>query len=48
MSLGYTHLSDYHTCLLHTSFAAQLEAIGLWEWAAFVLLHIADCTGYVV
>ena len=41
-SLEYTHLSQYHAGLLHSSFAAQLEGLGLWHWAAFVLLHIQD------
>ena len=27
----------------HTvDFAAQLEAMGLWQWAVFVLLHLQD------
>ena len=30
----------YRQDLTHTNFAAQLESLGLWEWAVFVLLHI--------
>lgn len=41
-SLEYTHLSDTHAGILHSSFAAQLEGLGLWHWAAFVLLHVQD------
>ncbi|GCC41721.1 hypothetical protein chiPu_0025590, partial [Chiloscyllium punctatum] len=41
-AMNYTHLSEKHQTMVHTSFAAQLEAVGLWEWAIFVLLHIPD------
>nr|CAD7588877.1 unnamed protein product [Timema genevievae] len=41
-ALGYTHLSDYSAALLHTSFASQLEGLGLWHWAVFVLLHLKN------
>ncbi|XP_069748351.1 nuclear pore complex protein Nup98-Nup96 isoform X2 [Narcine bancroftii] len=41
-ALNYTHLSEKHQALVHTSYAAQLEAAGLWEWAIFVLLHIPN------
>ena len=27
---------------LHASFASQLDAVGLWQWAIFVLLHLTD------
>ena len=27
---------------LHASFASQLEAVGLWHWAVFVLLHLSN------
>ncbi|XP_053312712.1 nuclear pore complex protein Nup98-Nup96 isoform X2 [Spea bombifrons] len=40
-ALRYTHLSEEGQGLLHASYAAQLESVGLWEWAVFVLLHIA-------
>ncbi|XP_012944343.1 nuclear pore complex protein Nup98-Nup96 [Aplysia californica] len=39
-SLGYRHLSPQCRDTIHVSFASQLEAQGLWQWAAFVLLHI--------
>lgn len=32
----------YRLSLTHTNFAAQLESVGLWHWAVFVLLHIED------
>ncbi|KAG8453154.1 hypothetical protein GDO86_004828 [Hymenochirus boettgeri] len=41
-ALNYTHLSEQHQGILHASYAAQLENVGLWEWAIFVLLHIND------
>uniref|UniRef100_A0A8C4R700 Nuclear pore complex protein Nup98-Nup96 n=1 Tax=Eptatretus burgeri TaxID=7764 RepID=A0A8C4R700_EPTBU len=40
--LDYTHLPVRKQGLLHASYAAQLEAAGLWEWSVFVLLHIKD------
>lgn len=46
-SLQYTHLSQEHAGMLHSGFAAQLEGLGLWHWAAFVLLHIQEPTRYV-
>ncbi|KAF6205861.1 hypothetical protein GE061_020035 [Apolygus lucorum] len=42
MELGYSHVSSYSACLVHTSFASQLEAHGLWHWAVFVILHHPD------
>ncbi|CAH1777571.1 unnamed protein product [Owenia fusiformis] len=39
-SLEYSHVSDYHASSLSANFAAQLESLGLWQWAIFVLLHI--------
>ncbi|KAE8628187.1 hypothetical protein XENTR_v10007381 [Xenopus tropicalis] len=41
-ALNYTHLSGHRQGMLHASYAAQLENVGLWEWAIFVLLHIQD------
>lgn len=41
-SLGYSHVSEEAACLVHSSFAAQLEAEGLWYWAIFVLLHVPN------
>ena len=46
-SLDYTQLPEAHHCLLQSSFAAQLESIGLWEWAVFVLMHIKNGRRYV-
>ena len=39
-SLGYRQLSEDSTELLHANLASQLESLGLWHLAAFVLLHI--------
>ena len=39
-SLGYNHVSPSFLLSLHTSFMAQLEAAGLWEWAVFVAMHV--------
>ncbi|KAM4697293.1 nuclear pore complex protein Nup98-Nup96 isoform 2-T2 [Discoglossus pictus] len=41
-ALNYTHLSEESQGVLHASYAAQLENVGLWEWAIFVLLHIKN------
>ena len=41
-SLEYTHLSQYHRAYIHVNFASQLESLGLWQWAVFVVLHIED------
>lgn len=41
-ALEFTHLSQYHSAMLCTNFAAQLESMGLWQWAIFVLMHISD------
>ncbi|XP_030055686.1 nuclear pore complex protein Nup98-Nup96 isoform X2 [Microcaecilia unicolor] len=41
-ALNYTHLSEQCQGVLHASYAAQLENVGLWEWAIFVLLHITN------
>ncbi|XP_045148996.1 nuclear pore complex protein Nup98-Nup96 isoform X5 [Echinops telfairi] len=41
-ALNYTHLSEQCEGVLQTSYAGQLESEGLWEWAIFVLLHIAN------
>ena len=40
-SLYYTHLRPSPLSLLHLSFSAQLESVGLWQWAVFVLLHLS-------
>ena len=41
-ALEYQHLSDYAAASVTAGFAAQLEALGLWHWAVFVLLHLKD------
>ena len=41
-SLGYDHSHSSKLAELHISFAAELEASGLWHWAVFVLLHLED------
>uniref|UniRef100_A0A8C5T9W2 Nuclear pore complex protein Nup98-Nup96 n=1 Tax=Malurus cyaneus samueli TaxID=2593467 RepID=A0A8C5T9W2_9PASS len=38
-ALNYSHLSQQSWGVLNTSYAAQLESEGLWEWAVFVMLH---------
>ena len=43
-SLHYKHLTEYQHAALCSSFAAQLETVGLWHWALFVLLHIPEHT----
>lgn len=37
-SLGYRHMARRE--MLHMDFAAQLESMGLWQWAIFVILHL--------
>jgi nuclear pore complex protein Nup98-Nup96 len=37
---GYSELSQS----VIESYADELEQLGLWEWAAFVLLHLADAS----
>lgn len=41
-ALGYHHLTSASFGALHCSYAAQLEALGLWQWAVLVLLHLRD------
>lgn len=41
-SIGYRHSSAACAAQLHTSFAAQLEQQGLWQWAIYVLMHLSD------
>lgn len=41
-ALNYTHLSEQSQGLLHASYAEQLQNVGLWEWAIFVLLHVPE------
>ena len=40
--LGYTHMSDERHAFLQYSYSSQLEALGLWQWAIFVLMHLRD------
>ncbi|BES93176.1 Nuclear pore complex protein nup98 [Nesidiocoris tenuis] len=42
MELGYSHVNLYSSCVVHMSFASQLEAHGLWHWAVFIVLHLPD------
>ena len=39
-ALEYSHLSTHHQAALCCDYASQLESLGLWHWAVFVLLHI--------
>lgn len=42
-ALGYhRNLSPAHQTNLHVSYAAQLESMGVWHEACFVLMHIVD------
>jgi len=41
-ALGYEHLSEEKHNLLQHSYAVELELIGLWHWAVFVLMHLRD------
>ena len=38
-ALEFTQLSSHHQAALCSSFAAELESLGLWHWAVFALLH---------
>ncbi|GLV36712.1 Nucleoporin 98-96kD [Carabus blaptoides fortunei] len=41
-SLGHDDISNQAKQHMHISFAAQLEQMGLWHWAIFVLLFIDE------
>lgn len=41
-ALNYSHLPEAGRGLLHLSFCAVLEGVGLWHLGVFVLLHIHD------
>lgn len=41
-SLGHDDISNQAKQHMHISFAAQLEQMGLWHWAIFVLLFIEE------
>ncbi len=40
-ALGYTHMKPTGKAQLHTSFSAQLEREGVWQWAVLPLQHIS-------
>jgi len=42
--LGYRHLAAHARDRLHRDTASQVESLGLWHWAVFVLCHIEDPT----
>jgi hypothetical protein len=46
-SLGYNNLSPAHQASICVSYASQLESVGLWHWAIFVLCHLYDYERYV-
>ncbi|KRX98942.1 Nuclear pore complex protein Nup98-Nup96 [Trichinella pseudospiralis] len=41
-AVGFTDVSHEQLNALHCAYAVQLEELGLWHWAIFVLSHIAD------
>jgi nuclear pore complex protein Nup98-Nup96 len=47
ISLNYTYISKECLENLHESYAAQLQSIGLWQWAVFILMHIEDDQRYL-
>ena len=46
-ALGYSHVSDGVLAHLHTSYASQLENVGLWQWSVFVVLHLDNNRRYI-
>jgi hypothetical protein len=46
-ALEYEHLSEYMRCSLCCSYASQLESLGLWQWAVYVLMHLNNPVQYV-
>lgn len=42
--LGVEYNQVQRSCLetIHESFASQLQSLGLWHWAVFVLMHIEN------
>lgn len=40
--LGYNHMTQERHSFLQCEYASQLENIGLWHWAVFVLMHLQD------
>jgi nuclear pore complex protein Nup98-Nup96 len=45
-SLGSYPLSIENDTSLHVNFARQLENLGFWQFAIFILLHINESTKY--
>jgi hypothetical protein len=45
-SLGSYPLSIENDTSLHVNFAQQLENLGFWQFAVFILLHINESTKY--
>ena len=41
-ALNYNQVSIECLETIHESYATQLQSLGLWHWAVFVLMHIAD------
>ena len=39
---GYRHMNTIKREAHHVDFAMQLEAMGLWQWSIFVILHLQD------
>lgn len=42
ISVKYNHVQQSCLDSLHDSFAEQLQALGLWHWAIYVLMHIEN------
>ena len=43
--VGFGTLVEQRECQLHADYAARLEEMGAWPWAAYVLAHIAEDDG---
>lgn len=41
-ALQYNHMAKFSMETLHNNFAEQLQSVGLWHWAIYVLMHIED------
>ena len=46
-ALDFHHLSPAHRSVLHCSFSAQLQSLGLWHWSVLPLLHIDSSRRWV-
>lgn len=42
IALQYNHIAKFSIETLHNSYAEQLQSVGLWHWAIYVLMHIED------